>query len=76
MVFFSNLLAFFFVFVIAVIRFQLKLIPPYPVLFFGPSAEIDEFAAIGAERSMGIVLPCTLTMTSGTLNPKGHSRSV
>jgi hypothetical protein len=59
--------------VIIDIRFRIQFLSRYAIPFFGPRSKIDELAAIGTERSIGIIFPLRFAVTGGALDPKRHS---
>src|SRR5262249_47717820 len=60
------------VIIVFVIQGRLGFAARDTISLLSPSPKIDELAAIGAERSMGIVFPFSLTVTGWALDPKRH----
>src|SRR5215468_10758645 len=61
------------VIIIFVIQGRLGFAARDTISLLSPPPKIDELAAIGAERSMGIIFPLCFSVTGWALDPKRHS---
>jgi hypothetical protein len=68
-----NLSDFLIVIIIFLIQGRLGFAARDTISLLSPPPKIDELAAIGAERSMGIIFPLSFSVTGWALDPKSHS---
>src|SRR5215471_17110354 len=61
------------VIIVFVIQGRLGFATRDTISLLSPPPKIDELAAIGAERSMGIIFPLSFSVTGWALDPKRHS---